>query len=144
MRKKLLMYLSVFLLVNPLLAADLIPLSVGIVKNKPSGLQNPKSPSPMEPPAVYLEDCTLSFDAFEEDWAIQLLDKNNVVVFSSVIPSGTTMFQLPTTLEGEYQIQLIQGNILYWGIIILDSKSLLSTKITSQTSTNLHLQAEAL
>ncbi len=73
----------------------------------------------IEPPTVYIENYALLFEFDRPDYVLQLVDENNVVVFSSVIPSGTTLFQLPTTLEGEYQIQLIQGNILYWGIIIL-------------------------
>ncbi len=74
---------------------------------------------PVQPPFVYIEDCTLSFNAFEDDCAIQLLDENEVVVFSNMIPAGTTSFLLPTTLEGEYQIQLIYGNFIFTGYIEL-------------------------
>ena len=119
MKKNLLIFTTVFLLANPLLAADLIPLFVGIVKDKTSGVQNPKSPSSMEPPVVYLEDYTLNFDTFEEQCTIQLLNGNGVVVFSSMIPVGATSFLLPTSLEGEYLLQIVQGNYCFYGYINL-------------------------
>ena len=79
----------------------------------------PIGKDPITVPCVILEGHTLLFQTSCDGSILRLVNENNIVVFSSVIPSGTTLFQLPTTLEGEYQIQLIQGNILYWGIIIL-------------------------
>lgn len=70
-----------------------------------------------QPPVVYLANYTLSFNAFEEDCTIQLLDEDDAIVFSGIIPAGTTSFQLPSTLEGEYQVQLIYGNFIFTGYI---------------------------
>ncbi len=94
-----------------------INLTVGYVN--PSVHHGPRPTAPMQAPVVYLENYTLSFNAFEEGCAIQLLDENDVDVFSSMIPAGTTSFLLPTTLEGEYQIQLIYGNFIFTGYIEL-------------------------
>jgi hypothetical protein len=121
MKKRFLMILSAIMISTSLFAWDPISFTTRIEDDtRPIGNGQPKSPD--QPPVVYFEDYVLLFEVGHPDYVLQLVDENNVVVFSSVIPSGTTMFQLPTTLEGEYQIQLIQGNILYWGIIILDSK----------------------
>lgn len=45
--------------------------------------------------------------------------KNDNVVYSTVITTGTTSLVLPSTLSGEYGIQNIQGNICFYGYINL-------------------------
>lgn len=92
-----------------------IDFQVGYNNSNNGKINKPRNPIPM----VYLENYILSFNAFEEDCAIQLLDENDAIVFSSVIPVGTTSFLLPTTLEGEYQILLIYGNFIFIGFVEL-------------------------
>jgi hypothetical protein len=83
----------------------------------PNPASTRKQRAPIQPPHIYLEDYSLSFNAFEEECLIQLLDNSGNEVFSGVIPVGTTSFQLPTTLEGEYQIQLIYSVFIFIGYI---------------------------
>ena len=45
--------------------------------------------------------------------------KNDNVVYSTVIPINTTNLVIPSTLSGEYEIQIIQGNIYFYGFIYL-------------------------
>ena len=45
--------------------------------------------------------------------------KNNNVVYSKVIPINTANLVIPSTLSGEYEIQIIQGNISFYGFIEL-------------------------
>ena len=45
--------------------------------------------------------------------------KNDKVVYSTVIPTNTTNLVIPSTLSGEYEIQIIQGNICFYGYIEL-------------------------
>mgnify|MGYP006916054456 CR=1 FL=1 len=87
--------------------------------NNPNPIGIGRQRTPVQSPAVYLEDCTLSFNAFEDDCVIQLLDEDDAIVFSDIISAGTTSFLLPSTLEGEYQIQLIYGNFIFTGYIEL-------------------------
>ena len=117
MRKFYLILTSFVLLSIHCMAGGPIDLSVGIIDPAPIG--HKPSKAPIQPPVVYLDDYTLSFNAFEEDCAIQLLDEDDVVVFSDVITAGTTTFLLPSTLSGEYQIQLIYGNWIFIGWIEL-------------------------
>ena len=77
------------------------------------------NPCPIQPPSIYLGNHTFSFNAFEEDCLIQLLDNGGNEVFSSVIAAGTTSFQIPTTLEGEYQILLSYGNFIFIAFVEL-------------------------
>lgn len=118
------MTLKKFFIVCCLLSVSVVTYADGWIDfqvgyNNSNNGKTPKPRTPAPAPVVYLENHTLSFNAFEDDYAIQLLDENEVVVFSNMIPAGTTSFLLPTTLEGEYQIQLIYGNFIFTGYIEL-------------------------
>ena len=68
---------------------------------------------------VSLDDHTLIFDTPCDGCTLRLLDANNNVVYSTVIPTGTTSLVLPSSLSGEYKILIFQGNIYFWGYINL-------------------------
>jgi len=70
-------------------------------------------------PSISLEGYTLSFYTPCDGCTLRLLDANDNVVFSTVIPTNTTNLVLPSTLSGEYEIQIIQGNICFYGLIFL-------------------------
>lgn len=115
MRKLLLIITSAFIISTSSFARTRIYLSVTApIDPRPIGNGHPKSP--IQPPTVYIEDYTLNFSAFEEDCTIQLLDDSGVV-YSDVIPAGTTSYSLPGTLSGEYTIQLLLGNWIFEGEI---------------------------
>lgn len=56
---------------------------------------------------------------FEEDYTLQLLDEDGVVVYSVNCLSGTTQVVLPSTLTGDYEIMVIRGGTYYVGYIEL-------------------------
>lgn len=81
-------------------------------------LLNPSFPkSPILPPSVSLDDHTLYFDTPCDGCTLNIVDENDVVVYTTVIPTGTTSLVLPSTLSGEYIIEIIRGNYRFWGII---------------------------
>lgn len=45
--------------------------------------------------------------------------KNDNVEYSTVIPTNTTSLVILSTFSGEYEIQIIQGNISFYGFIEL-------------------------
>ena len=75
--------------------------------------------SPITIPEINLEDHTLFFITPCDGCTLRLLDENDNVVYSTVIATGTTSLVLPSTLSGEYEIQIIQGNICFYGYINL-------------------------
>lgn len=75
--------------------------------------------SPVTIPEIGLEDHTLYFYTPCDGCTLRLLDENDNVVYSTVITTGTTSLVLPSTLSGEYEIQIIQGNICFYGYINL-------------------------
>lgn len=73
----------------------------------------------IEIPFVSLDNHTLFFLTPCDGCTLRLLDDNANVVYSTVIASGTTSLVLPSTLSGEYEIQIIQSNICFYGYIDL-------------------------
>lgn len=85
----------------------------------PTNNHEPVGRGPVLIPSVSLESHTLYFVTPCDGCTLRLLDENGVVVYSTVIPTGTTSLVLPSYLSGEYEIQIIQGNICFYGYITL-------------------------
>ena len=81
------------------------------------GHYDPKSP--IDPPTVYLEDYTLTFETDHPEYVLYIKDEDEVVVYSTVVTSATTEVILPATLSGDYEIELIMGDWLFSGWIYL-------------------------
>ena len=75
--------------------------------------------SPMQPPTVYIEDHTLSFTVDHPDYLLNIKDEDGDVVFTTVVYSAQTEVVLPSTLSGDYDIELVMGNWLFSGWINL-------------------------
>lgn len=75
--------------------------------------------TPILIPEVSLDDHTLIFDTPCDGCTLHLVDANDNVMYSTVIPTGTNSLVLPSSLFGEYEIQIIQGNLCFYGFIIL-------------------------
>ena len=79
----------------------------------------PIGKGPIVIPSVSLEDHTLYFAISCDGCTLRLLDENDYVVYSTVIPNSTTSLVFPLSLSGEYKIQIIQGNLCFYGCINL-------------------------
>jgi hypothetical protein len=99
------------------IAWDLIPLSVNYDDEQPGTNGHPRSPE--ETPIVYIDDYTLLFEANHPEYVLNIKDENNVVVYSTVVYSAQTQVVLPSTLSGDYQIELVMGYWLFTGYIML-------------------------
>ena len=75
--------------------------------------------SPVQVPSISLDNHTLYFNTPCDGCTLNIVDSNNVVVYTLVIPTGTTSLVLPATLSGEYELQIISGNYLFYGTIDL-------------------------
>ena len=94
-----------------------INLSVGWVNPTPVGEGSARGP--IDTPMVYLEDYTLTFVAYHPEYVLYIKDEDEVVVYSTVVTSATTEVVLPSTLSGDYEIELIMGDWLFTGWINL-------------------------
>ncbi len=85
----------------------------------PTETNEPVGRGPILIPSVIYESHILYFVTPCDGCTLRLLDENGVVVYSTVIPTGTISLVLPSSLLGEYEIQIIQGNICFYGYITL-------------------------
>ena len=117
MKKNLLLVLFALFMSTSVMAWELIPLSVNYDEEQPLGPGNPKTP--ITAPTVYIDDYTLLFEANHPEYVLRIKDENNVVVYTTVVYSTQTQVVLPSSLSGDYQIELVMGNWLFTGYITL-------------------------
>lgn len=112
----LLLMMALWPLSNVRMMAQTITFNVGYVD--PSINQDyPRSP--ILTPEVEIDGFTLTFYTPCDGCTLRLLDENDTVVYSTVIPTGTTSLVLPSYLSGEFEIQILQGTLCFWGYIYL-------------------------
>lgn len=118
MKKLLLLIVSAFMLSTSLWARILVPLSVGIdIDHTPIG--NGPGRGPIEVPLVYIEDNTLTFEINHPDYVLTIKDEDGDVVYTTTVFATDTEVILPSTLFGDYEINLVMGNWLFTGWIEL-------------------------
>jgi len=118
MKKFLLMIVGAFLLSTSLWAKTIVPLSVCIEDDEQPGT-NGFPRSPIEVPLIYIEDYTLSFETNHPDYVLTLKDEDGDVVYTTTVFSTDIEVILPSTLSGNYEVNLIMGNWLFTGWISL-------------------------
>ena len=117
MKKLLLIVFGAFVLSTSVSAQELVPLSVCIIDEQPGGPGNPRTP--ITAPTVYIDDYTLLFETSHPEYVLYIKDEDDNVVYSTVVSSTQTQVILPSTLSGNYQIELVLDNLLFKGWINL-------------------------
>ena len=118
MKKLFLIVFGAFILSTSLPAQELVPLTVCIEDDElPIVHGHPKTP--MLAPTVYIDDYTLLFEASHPDYVLNLKDEDGNVVYTTIVYSAQTQVVLPSTLSGDYQIELVMGYWLFKGWINL-------------------------
>ena len=118
MKKLFLFVLSAFFMSTNLMAWEIVPLSVSDdYDNSPVGHGHTKSP--IQAPTVYIEDYTLLFAVDHPEYVLNIKDEDDNVVYTTVVYSSLAQVILPSTLSGDYQIELVMGNWLFTGWINL-------------------------
>ena len=118
MKKLLFTILSAFLLCTTVAAMDLIPLTICPYENDQPGTNGfPKTP--ITAPTVYIDDYTLLFEVNHLEYVLNIKDEDGDVVYSTVVSSTQTQVVLPSTLSGDYQIELLVDNMLFKGWVNL-------------------------
>ena len=114
MKTKTILTMLLLALVTLTASAERVNLQAGKIGQTSIGGGIPKSP--VEIPIVDLDDHTLYFTTSCVGDTLQLV-QNGVVVYSTVITSNEV--ELPATLEGEFELQIIRDNWLFYGDIEL-------------------------
>ena len=74
--------------------------------------------TPVLSPSVSIEDYTLYFDTPCDGCELRIVDEDGVV-YSTTIPASCSSLNLPSTLSGDYELQIIQGNFCFYAEIQL-------------------------
>lgn len=113
----LLLALALLPLSNEGVMAQSIDFTVGYVDPKDGDDDQQRSQDLV--PEVSIDGYTLTFYTPCDGCVLRLIDENDNVVYSTVIPTGATSLVLPSYLSGDYEIQIVQGNIYFYGYIYL-------------------------
>ena len=118
MKKLLLFLFGAFIFSTSLSAQVLVPLTVCIEDDEqPGGNGHPKTP--ITAPKVYIDDYTLLFEANHPEYVLYIKDEDDNVVYTTVVYSIQTQVVLPSTLSGDYKIELQMGYWKFTGYIML-------------------------
>lgn len=117
MKKLLLIVFGAFIFCTSMSAQVLVPLSVNYDEEQPGGNDYPRTP--ITAPTVYIDDYTLLFEVDHPEYVLYIKDEDDNVVYSTVVSSTQTQVVLPSTLSGDYQIELVMSYWLFTGWINL-------------------------
>lgn len=101
------------------------PLFFGVMtNNNGGGILNPGNGQPSVPrtpiasPNISQDSHTLYFNNVGYDLTLVLLDEDGEEAYATFVPAGTTAVVLPSTLSGEYELQLLPGGSFYFYTIV--------------------------
>lgn len=94
-----------------------VPLTCERVKHGASAGHMPRNP--INPPSVSIEGNTLYIESGHPDYTLQLVDEEDVVVYEVFVDADTNVVLLPSTLVGEYRLNLLWDEWCFWGYIEL-------------------------
>lgn len=94
-----------------------LPVSLDFSYIDPDDDQENPQRSPILVPEVDLDGHTLTFYTSCLGSTLRLVNAEDEVIYTTVITSGTLV--LPSSLEGEYELQIIQGEWCFYGWIEL-------------------------
>jgi len=117
MKRLFLLLVSYLLLGASVEARCLIGFTSHIIDNTPIG--HGPGRGPIEVPLVYIEDNTLTFEVNHPDYVLTIKDEDGEVVYTTTVFTTDTEVILPSTLSGDYEINLIMDNWLFTGWIEL-------------------------
>lgn len=104
---------------SSILAQLSLPVELELMEIDPTLHPGGTPKSPVQIPEISLDDHSLYFGTPCDGCTLNVVDSNDVVVYTTVIPVGATSLVLPSTLSGEYELQIIRGNYCFWGMITL-------------------------
>ncbi|MDN5554418.1 hypothetical protein [Prevotella sp.] len=64
-------------------------------------------------------DHTINFDNVSSDYILSVIDDENRLVYTTLIPAGTKTCELPSMLKGAYTIKMTTASFTYSGEIDL-------------------------
>ena len=97
--------------------ADPVNVPLSFVPFDPTDTQDDPHRGPVLAPEVSIEDYTLTLDDSCLGCTLRLVDENDNVVYTTIINGDTLV--LPSTLSGEYELQILFDDCYFYGYIEL-------------------------
>ena len=122
MTKRILMALACLFVLSSLqvfAAVQGLPVDLSVKKIDNSPTLPGGAKNPIEFPTVNQEGHTIQIDIPHAEYVLNIVDSNNIVVYTVVVPSTVSEVELPESLSGTYELQLIQGDLCFYGDITL-------------------------
>jgi hypothetical protein len=70
--------------------------------------------APARPWYITQDENVFTSSAIPEDYTLVLFDEDGEIVYSDTLLSGSTMFVLPSTLSGDFEIRLVPYDSTYY------------------------------
>ena len=118
MVKKLFLTVGLFL-TTMMCSAQVVLIEFQVSYGNPNEHTVSRPRGPIEAPTVYIEDYSLSFETNHPDYVLNIKDEDGEVVYTTTVYSAVTLVTLPSTLSGDYEIELVYGNWIFTGYINL-------------------------
>lgn len=109
--------MSTVFLCSSSVAKEIVAFRCEKINDRPLTNGHPKSPD--ETPTVYIDDYMLYFEANHPEYVLNIKDEDGDVVYTTVVYTAQTQAVLPSTLSGDYEIELVMGNWIFKGRISL-------------------------
>ena len=121
--KKLLLIATAFMMSMTLNAAeqqsDSLVIHFDFTIIDPSTGHNGNHRSPVMPPSVSIDGHTLYLYSGCAGATLQVVNTLGVAVYTEELYETTTEVELPETLVGEYELQILRGNFCFYATIDL-------------------------
>lgn len=95
---------------------DPLDLEVRIIDDTPIQSGNPKTPILI--PTVWQDGYELEIEKPHAEYVLNIVS-GTTVVYTVIVPANVSLVVLPSWLSGTYELQLIQGNLCFYGYIDL-------------------------
>ena len=80
----------------------------------PTGWGNPRPRTPVCPPNVAMDGHTIYFEADHPTFVLVLLDEDGEEAYTVTVPTAVEEITLPSSLIGDYELQLYDGSNFYF------------------------------
>ena len=113
------MFKKIFLLLAMVLTTSVVSFAQlpKPIQFRPIRTTSPNGPRPKSPvlaPTVYIDGNVLTFETPCDGCVLQLVDENDDVVYTTIISAGATTLALPSDLEGTFELQIIDGEWMFY------------------------------
>ena len=104
-------------------SGNIVPLlfNISLIPGDDNGnngnLGHPKNP--IDYPSVAIEGHTLYLYDGCDETTLRLVSSDEIIVFNTVVEEGTSIVNLPATLTGEYRLEIVDGDIIFYCYIEL-------------------------